>query len=71
MSDGMFSKLFTEDGEKEVTCCDVCGRQFEVGDRVFISKLFNIMLCEGCYEEEDGYQSYRIIGEPEMLDNAF
>ena len=70
MSD-VFPKLFTEDGEREVVRCDVCGRQFEVGDRAFINELFNVTLCEECYEEEDGYQSYRIIGEPEMLDNAF
>ncbi len=67
----LFVRLFTEDGETELKSCPVCGRPFRVGDPVFINEVFGDVLCDACYEEEEGYDLHKVIGEREMINYAF
>lgn len=71
MTDGFFSRLFTEDGELEVTICDGCGRLFYKEDKVFVNDAFGDVLCDRCYEDEDGYSQHSLITEKELIENAF
>jgi len=71
MSDEIFTRLFTEDGELEVTKCHGCGRRLTKDEAVFVSDTFGDVLCDRCYEDEDGYQQHKLIDEKEMIDNAF